>query len=278
MNAVANAGLDDEDQGGIWFEDGILDIDSSNNNGDEGEDIVSDIPNRDICSHGEFRIKVERDEEDNFEEVTTDEHFSTDEPKHNILIQSNLPVIKKEYVEFEESSIKVVSVESVRPSKVTKTFDYRHEVGELVWAKMSGYPSWPALIVTDPKTQLFVKQKTVPKKKGHSGTALHVLFLNYNDQVAWIPATSISKYCTKKVNSKTMKKDGGKMRRAMAIADSLVDLSCEDRIEQFVQMQGRRQSKEKEVNYLVMYPKLLLEPVVKVQRFESAIMQSFRKR
>ena len=152
----------------------------------------------------------------------------------------------------------------------------------MVWAKMPGYPSWPGLIVTDPKSQQFVKQRTskrANRKKGIVQTVIHVLFLNYDDQVAWIPTTSISKYSSKKTNSKVLKKERGKMRKAVAIADSLVNLSCEDRIEQLVTMQSCNQKREKAVTYSpVMYPKLYMEPVIKIQRFESAIMQSFKKR
>ena len=61
----------------------------------------------------------------------------------------------------------------------------------LVWAKMRGYPYWPAVVARDPKngeyatvTDTFLK----PIKK------FHVLFLEYGNQRAWVTSSSIKEY------------------------------------------------------------------------------------
>merc|ERR550519_1959038 len=53
--------------------------------------------------------------------------------------------------------------------------------GQLVWARVQGYPFWPAVIVREPGTEKFVLPgKVVGMMR------LHVMFLNYGKQHAWL--------------------------------------------------------------------------------------------
>ena len=63
--------------------------------------------------------------------------------------------------------------------------------GALVWAKMRGYPFWPSLITRDPHDGEFVKTNDGFYKKQNK---IHVLFLEYQNQRAWVPTTSVVKY------------------------------------------------------------------------------------
>lgn len=63
--------------------------------------------------------------------------------------------------------------------------------GVLVWAKMRGYPYWPSVVTRDPNDGEFVKANDgfykIQKK-------IHVLFLEYQNQRAWVATPSVVKY------------------------------------------------------------------------------------
>jgi len=110
-----------------------------------------------------------------------------------------------------------------------KEFSY----GELVWAKMKTYPPWPGIIVKEQKSQEFKKDKTLYKRGVKTTeTQYFVLFLNDNDSVAWVKKADISKYETKSSNKGTRK-----FLKAVIIAESLSNMSCEDRLRRYAQMQ-----------------------------------------
>ena len=154
------------------------------------------------------------------------------------------------------------------------------EAGSLVWAKMSGYPSWPSIVVEDPKTKQYFKTKKSTKKKNGRGLRkdekfLHVLFLNWMEEVAWVPCSSISVYKLQSNNKVRSRSDP--RSKAGLIANSLLDMSCEERLERYADIQktNRLPLVDKEVDHNKNYPKLFMYPIVKVQRIESALFESF---
>ncbi|KAL3878962.1 hypothetical protein ACJMK2_031286 [Sinanodonta woodiana] len=64
----------------------------------------------------------------------------------------------------------------------------KFEIGDLVWAKMKGFPAWPGKVI-EPKDEL----KTPMKKKNH-----HFIFFFGSENYAWIPEDSIFHYMSNK--------------------------------------------------------------------------------
>jgi len=139
------------------------------------------------------------------------------------------------------------------------------KVGSLVWAKMKGYPPWPALVVPDP-----VSGKSKEKRKG--GEFWHVLFLEYRNEVAWIPQNHIAVF-SRKGSGKVKKGNNKSLVKAVELATSLSNLSCMDRITKFTEYQYMQ---DKRIPMQEKYLKLSMIPVVKLKRVkiikEPAVM------
>ena len=260
MKAVANASLEDngeDEAGSVWCADGLLNLKIVNiSNGEDvnnSKDTYCDntlhmIPNRDKESIKKetFSIKQESCKDD-----LSQNNFNEDLP--NILI-----------------------CQSYSLSETVNT------LGQLVWAKMVGYPSWPAIVVVDPKTNQFFKVKKTPKKvKGFKKECghLHVLFLNYQEEVAWIPKNYISLYKLHPLPKNRPKTDA--RNKAIQIANSLVHMSCDERLEKYTELQASSQPQPSAIELCssqninrMMFPKLFMDPVVKIQRLESAMLES----
>jgi len=131
------------------------------------------------------------------------------------------------------------------------------KVGSLVWAKMKGYPPWPALVVPDP-----VSGKSKEKRKG--GEFWHVLFLEYRNEVAWIPQTHIEVF-SRKGSGKVKKGNNKALVKAVELATSLSDMSCMDRIAKFTEYQYMQDVDER-IPMQEKYLKLSMIPVVKLKR------------
>ena len=103
----------------------------------------------------------------------------------------NVNDIKKETGTLICQSISNNFYDDVEDIKVVRTVSSASsstfEAGSLVWAKMSGYPSWPSIVVEDPKTKQYFKTKKSTKKKNGRGSRkdekfMHVLFLNWMEE------------------------------------------------------------------------------------------------
>lgn len=273
MDSVANAGLEDngeeEEAGSVWCADGLLNLkivhisngEDINNSTDAYSDTLQMIPNRDReCIKKEtFSIKQESYDEDNLHTIDK---------------------IKKEPGSRQNNGTEDVSnisiCQSYSLSEIALT------LGQLVWAKMVGYPSWPAIVVEDPKTNMFLKVKKTPKKaKGAKKECehLHVLFLNYQEEVAWIPKNGISLYKLHSLPKNRPKTDA--RNKAIQIANSLVPMSCDERLERYTELQDIRKPQPSATNPRACqninrkrFPKLFMDPVVKIQRLESVMLQS----
>jgi len=150
-----------------------------------------------------------------------------------------------------ESQTSSTHQEDQRPSKnldsVSQVGDKEFSYGDLVWAKMKSYPPWPGIIVMEPQSQEFKKDKTLYKRGGKtSETKLYfVLFLNGNDGVAWIKKADMSRYETQSSKKR-----------------------CEDRLRRYAQMQLKNIDDKylKKKLYERKYPKLFKLPLVDIER------------
>ena len=283
METVANVGLEDNGEeeaagsGSVWCADGLLNLkivhisngEDVNNSMDAYSDTLKMIPNRDReCIKNEtFSIKRESYEEDNIHS-THNEIFNLDKIKQEPGSHNN---------DKETEDVPNISIcQSYSLSEIAFT------LGQLVWAKMVGYPSWPAIVVEDPKTNSFLKIKKTPKKvKGARKECehLHVLFLNYQEEVAWIPKNGISLYKLHSIPKNRPKTDA--RNKAIQIANSLVPMTCDERLEKYTELQVTPEP-ETSASSLRAYqninkkrfPKLFLDPVVKIQRLQSVMFQS----
>jgi len=121
--------------------------------------------------------------------------------------------------------------------------------GALIWAKMRGYPYWPSVITRDPVDGEFVKvTETIYK----NSRRLHVLFLEYENQRAWIGSSSIKKFQGLEAFKKDKEKASTKTRpdytphkrirsqfdRAVSYAEEVSSLSDEERLEKVLLKYG----------------------------------------
>jgi len=178
--------------------------------------------------------------------------------------------LKKSNKRPEIPSSSILKDSSNQLNSVSKTKDVAFNYGDLVWAKMKGYPDWPGIIVKEPKSQQFHRVKKLNRKK--RGKCLenqfYILFLDYNDEVAWVDESCISKYkmhFSKKRTKVTVK--------AMAIADDLFEMSSEERLRRYAEIQDENKDLKNEL-YRKKYPKLFMEPIVRVQMLETTLFKS----
>jgi len=107
-------------------------------------------------------------------------------------------------------------------------------VGLLVWAKLRGYPYWPAVIVKEQKSEEYF---TINKS---GSIKLHVMFLEYEKQTAWISESFVRLFFSANqfdedeklrnhfVPSKTL---SAKFTQAVKTASSLLKKSLRQRLE-----------------------------------------------
>ena len=121
--------------------------------------------------------------------------------------------------------------------------------GSLVWSKMRGYPYWPSIVTRDPADGKFVKVADTIYKKTRR---LHVLFLEYGQQRAWIGSSSVKMYKShdsflkdKALATKKTKPDYNPNKRlkpsfdkAVTYAESLRELRNSERLEQVLLKYG----------------------------------------
>ncbi|XP_076818991.1 uncharacterized protein LOC143464850 isoform X5 [Clavelina lepadiformis] len=107
----------------------------------------------------------------------------------------------------------------------------KFNAGSIVWAKMPGYPSWPAMIDSDPDMNLFYEYND-------DGTVLryHVVFLDDHVSRAWIPACNIVPY--KQNTSRNFVDSKGRdfkaeLQSAMLNADAALKMTLEQRLGKF---------------------------------------------
>ena len=114
---------------------------------------------------------------------------------------------------------------------------------------MQGYSFWPCVVSRDPEGGEFVK---LPDSLTKSQKKIHVLFLEYNNQRAWIPLGCIKTYKglkdfkeQKEAASKSSKKDfepgkryEGQFAQAVDYAEELAQLTDDDRLERVLLKYG----------------------------------------
>lgn len=114
---------------------------------------------------------------------------------------------------------------------------------------LQGYSFWPCVVSRDPEGGEFVK---LPDSLAKSQKKIHVLFLEYNNQRAWIPLGCIKTYKglkdfkeQKQAASKSSKKDyepgkryEGQFAQAVDYAEELAQLTDDDRLERVLLKYG----------------------------------------
>jgi len=131
------------------------------------------------------------------------------------------------------------------------------QVGALVWAKMKGYPPWPAIVVPDPASG-----RSKEWKKG--GQWRHVLFLEYRNEVAWLPLNQLKLFSSKE-EGKVKKGNKKTLVKAVELAKSLNNMECWERLQKFTEYQ-HSQGLEKRNTVEQEWTKLSMTPIVKLKR------------
>jgi len=141
-------------------------------------------------------------------------------------------------------------------------------VGSLVWAKMKGYPPWPAIVVPDPQTG-----RSREVRKGKQGEWRHVLFLEYRNEVAWLHQEHLKVFSTK--GSAKVKGRNKALAKAVELASNLSNMNCMDRIRSFTEYQQFQMKEEdrssKGISVGQVWAKLSMEPVVKLKRVKVSL-------
>ena len=103
--------------------------------------------------------------------------------------------------------------------------------GSIVWARMQGYPAWPAMVDSDPDTNLFYDYDS--EGKVHS---YHVVFLDNQVSRAWVSAKSVKSYTHdsyKQLNQFKMQSYFSELKSAISCAEEALQLSLEQRLEKY---------------------------------------------
>ena len=156
---------------------------------------------------------------------------------------------------------------------VSQAVDGSFDYGDLILAKFGRSPAWPSIIVREPESQHFKREKEKWKKGGTSLVAqFYVLFLNYKYSVAWIDESAISTY-----KSPSSSKIGKKLLKAIVIAETLVEMSGKERLRKAAEQQEKEMDAKylKKKLYNKKYPKLFKEPYVRVQTIEMEGIKYF---
>nr|XP_026694135.1 zinc finger CW-type PWWP domain protein 1-like isoform X2 [Ciona intestinalis] len=105
-----------------------------------------------------------------------------------------------------------------------------YNAGSIVWAKMAGYPPWPAMVDSDPDTDMLYEYD-------EEGAVLryHVVFLDKNVSRAWIPSRCIEPYnhSNNQLNLCNEKHFKSELNTAITAADEALTMSLAKRIEKF---------------------------------------------
>jgi len=139
-------------------------------------------------------------------------------------------------------------------------------VGSLVWAKMRGYPSWPAIVVPDPVTGRSREMRGMGRKEAEWS---HVLFLEYSNEVAWLHQDQLQVFTNKAISRKKGRSKA--LIRAVEFANSLSSMKCMDRIRSFTEYQQNETEEEEMtstegVEVGLVWAKLSMNPVVRLER------------
>ena len=76
----------------------------------------------------------------------------------------------------------------------------RFTVGSLVWAKMDGFPAWPAMVDDDPNTGEFFWTERTEDGWQQRPTSYHVIFFDEKVVRNWIPCSRLTKFDLTKPN------------------------------------------------------------------------------
>lgn len=105
-----------------------------------------------------------------------------------------------------------------------------YNAGSIVWAKMVGYPYWPAMIDNDPDLEVFYDHLS-------TGVVLryHVVFLDNNVSRAWIKATNIHPFNKDPNKFEDFSKVpfAGELKCAIEEANKALKMSVVERIQKF---------------------------------------------
>ena len=158
--------------------------------------------------------------------------------------------------------------ETVSADKLNKSKLNSEDLNEgcLVWAKQrvghnlddvnlillkfllfQGYPHWPAVITRDPQDGEFVKCQSAMSDSAQlkSQRKMHVLFLEYNNQRAWLPSSALTKFTSRDQFKEAAVKAGASKKKdfvpskryqaqftsAVEFSETLLLQSDEDRLE-----------------------------------------------
>ncbi|XP_071805779.1 uncharacterized protein [Asterias amurensis] len=103
--------------------------------------------------------------------------------------------------------------------------------GSIVWAKMQGYPWWPAMVEEDPDTGTYCEQQDTESYP----TQFHVVFLDKNVSRTWLKTSSVRNFEAEE-NIQTQAKGKSfknQLSHAVARAKKALSMNIQDRIKTF---------------------------------------------
>lgn len=192
-----------------------------------------------------FKIKSKNQVEESESVKKSNNHSNIKEAEHGVSSENGttVPVSLKQNDSLGKLELFKEDVENDKlQHHNSELLNIDLQEGSLVWAKIRGYSYWPSVVTRDPEEGEFVK---VPDAQFKSQRKLHVLFLEYNNQRAWLPCSSFKEYKGKEHFKAEAAKAGpnrqkdyvpgkryqAQFDKAVGFSESLVELSNEERLE-----------------------------------------------
>nr|XP_032807772.1 zinc finger CW-type PWWP domain protein 2-like [Petromyzon marinus] len=135
-------------------------------------------------------------------------------------------------------------------------FSHNYQTGSLVWAKMIGYPRWPAVVCPDPDNG-----KDMNQKKNY--VSYHVEYLGQPRTRKWINVQQMEPF-SQLENVPSQARNRGWLNTALKEANEMISISCEERLHfcHFTGYNGIGEEMLQETHHLLMEVDVLNENMI----------------
>ncbi|XP_061410457.1 zinc finger CW-type PWWP domain protein 2-like isoform X2 [Lethenteron reissneri] len=155
------------------------------------------------------------------------------------------------------------SIEELTCHGLEVVFSHNYQTGSLVWAKMTGYPRWPAVVCPDPDNGKDMNRK-------HNDVSYHVEYLGQPRSRKWINVQQMEPFSQLK-NVPSKARNGGWLNTALKEANEMISIPCEERLHlcHFTGSNSTGEEMLQETYHLLMEVDILNENMIDKKKCDS---------